>query len=135
MPREAYQELDQLNIRINRLEEAVDCCLKDIAECRARLLDLRAQRSDLITTLLLPWALSIDSLVDETSTPAQPVSLRETIRRSVCAEPGDYKTVADRLGLKVKQVSPQLSLLHHRGDIGKSGNLFLTDRKVKICHR
>jgi hypothetical protein len=55
---------------------------------------------------------------------APPISLREAIRRSVCAEPGDYKTIAERLGMMTKQASAQLSRLHHRGAIGKSGSIY-----------
>jgi hypothetical protein len=128
-PSEALLELDQLDIRITRLEGAIDNCVEDITECRARILKLQAQRAALLDTLLPYKAMRLETIEvhpDESALAAEapPVSLREAIRRSVCAEPGDYKAIAERLGVTCKQASAQLSRLHHRGDIGKHGSIY-----------
>jgi hypothetical protein len=120
--KEALPELDLLDIRITRLEAVIDLCVEDITECRSRIVGLQHERKALMK-FLLP-SLMAGAPDAETVNQAPPVSLRETIRRSVCAEPGDYKTVAERLNVKPKQASAQLSRLHHRGAIGKSGSIY-----------
>ena len=129
------EDIDQFNelcSRIKRFEELIDHCLDDIAECRNRIDDLESQRIELANKILRTANEIYCGRYREPDQPpvsagaheAPPVSIRESIRRSVCSQPGDYKAIAERLGIAPKMVTSPLSKLLASGEISKRGIVY-----------